>query len=115
MLITVTAHGCAAGTVSIGYATSDGTALAGSDYSAASGILTFADGEAAKTFTIPIDDDAVSEDAEAFHMARSTPTGGAMLGARATAIATIQDDDVWTRLRSIRWRATSATTLQATW
>src|SRR5678816_2433391 len=76
------------------YATSDGTALAGGDYSATSGILTFADGETAKMFAIPIVDDAVSEGAETFNIALSTPTGGATLGARATAIATIQDNDV---------------------
>jgi hypothetical protein len=94
VLVTVTRTGGTAGTVSIMYATSDGTALAGGDYSATSGILTFADGETAKMFTIPIVDDAVSEGAETFNIALSTPTGGATLGARATAIATIQDNDV---------------------
>jgi hypothetical protein len=94
ILITVTRTGGTGGAVSIGYATSDGTALAGGDYTATSGVLTFADGETQKTFGIPIVDDAVSENAETFNLTLSNPTGGATLGAQSTAIVTIQDDDV---------------------
>ncbi len=49
------------GTLSINYITADGTATAGSDYTASSGTLVFADGETSKTILIPIANDAVSE------------------------------------------------------
>jgi photosystem II stability/assembly factor-like uncharacterized protein len=49
------------GTLSINYTTADGTATAGSDYTATSGTLVFADGETSKTLLIPIANDAVSE------------------------------------------------------
>ena len=48
------------GSATVSYATSDGTAAAGADYSTASGVLTFADGEASKTIQVPLIDDALS-------------------------------------------------------
>jgi hypothetical protein len=53
--ITVTRADGSAGAVGVSYATSNGTATAGSDYTATSGALSWADGEAAaKTFSVPI-------------------------------------------------------------
>ena len=42
------------GTVTVAYATADGTATAGSDYTAASGTLSFAAGETSKTVSVPV-------------------------------------------------------------
>lgn len=53
VLITVN-HVGGIGAVSVGYSTSNGTAQAGTDYSATSGTLNFAAGETSKTFLIPI-------------------------------------------------------------
>src|SRR6185295_10003160 len=55
-------------TVSVGYATANGTATAGSDYSAAANgaTLAFAPGETDKTISVPIADDAIFERAETF-------------------------------------------------
>ena len=51
-------------TVTVDYATSDGTAVAGSDYTATSGTLTFAAGETDKTVSVPVLDDAHDEGSE---------------------------------------------------
>jgi hypothetical protein len=68
------------GAVSVHYATSDGTAVAGQDYTAASGTLSWADGDVSpKTFTIPLTDDSLAEGAETVHLALSNPTGGATI------------------------------------
>ena len=92
--ITVTRTGDSTGSVTVDYATSNGTATSGSDYTAASGTLTFADGETSKTFTVPIIDDTLVEGNETVNLTLSSPTGGATLGTQATATLTIVDDDV---------------------
>ncbi len=51
---TVTLSAAAAGAVTVNYATSDGTATAGSDYTTTSGALSFAAGETTKTITVAI-------------------------------------------------------------
>jgi hypothetical protein len=52
--------------VSLNYSTADGTALAGSDYTAATGVLTFAPGETSKTITVDVLADGATEAAEGF-------------------------------------------------
>jgi hypothetical protein len=81
------------GTVSVDYATSDGSATAGVDYSATAGTLTFADGILAQSFDIPVLDDAIYEGDETVHINLSNVTGGASLGTPASAVLTIQEDD----------------------
>src|SRR4029077_19523448 len=85
--------GGTSGAVSVHYATSDGTATAGSDYTAASGTLTFANGETSKTFTVAVTDDTAVEGNETVNLTLSNPTGGATLGTPATATFTILDND----------------------
>jgi hypothetical protein len=82
------------GAVGCSYATSDGTASAGSDYTAVSGTLSWADGDVApKTFTVAISSDASIEDDEFFNVEISDPTGGALL-ITTTAVVTITNDDI---------------------
>jgi hypothetical protein len=92
--ITATRSGGSSGQVSVSFGTSNGSAQAGSDYTARSGTLTWPDGDAAdKTFSVPVTDDPAVEPSETVNLALSGPTGGAALGTRATATLTIADND----------------------
>jgi hypothetical protein len=92
--VTVTrSGGSLGGPVTVDYATADGTATAGSDFTATSGTLTFGPGESSKSFSVPIANDSSHEDGESFQVALSNPGGGASLGSPAGASVTIADDD----------------------
>ncbi|MFT3706940.1 MAG: Calx-beta domain-containing protein [Archangium sp.] len=92
--ITVRRTNGSTGAVSVNYATSNGTATAGSDYTATSGTLSWANGESAqKSFTVPILDDTTYEGSETVTLTLSSPTGGATLGTPSTATLRITDDE----------------------
>jgi hypothetical protein len=91
--ITVTRTGGAASGLTVHYATSDGTATAGSDYTAAAGTLSFGAGESSKTFTVPILEDATAESSETVLLTLSAPTGGGVLGAQSTSTLVIVDNE----------------------
>src|SRR5262249_49953124 len=91
--ITVTRTGGSNVPASVNFATSNGTATAGSDYPATSGTLTFGVGETSKTFTVSIINDTAVENPETVNLTLSNPTGGATLGSQATATLTIISDD----------------------
>lgn len=92
--ITITRTNGSAGAVTVNFATSDGTALATSDYTASSNVISFADGDAApKTVLLPITNDTTSEGNETVNLSLSLPTGNVILGAVATANLVITDDD----------------------
>jgi hypothetical protein len=92
-VIVVTRTGGVASGVTVDYATSDGTASAGSDYSGSSGTLIFAASETRKRFTVPIQNDLVVEGDETLAVTLSNPTGGATLGTPATTTLTIVDNE----------------------
>jgi hypothetical protein len=92
--ITVNRVSGTAGAVSVSYQSANGSATAGSDFTAASGTLSWAAGDAAaKTFTVAIADDAAIEGAETFTLTLSAPTGGAALGTPFSASVVINDND----------------------
>ena len=80
------------GTSTVHYSTSDGTAIAGLDYTATSGTLTFGPGVAALSFNIPITQDSINEPTEFFNVTLDSPTG-ATLGTPSTGTFGILDDD----------------------
>src|SRR5207302_773846 len=89
--ITATRTGGSDGTVTVGFATANGTATAGSDYSAASGTLTFGPGVTSQSFTVPVLDDGGSEGDQAVNLALTGPGNGAALGGLNTAVLTIHE------------------------
>lgn len=89
--ITVSRANGSTGPASVNYATTDGTAIAGQDYTAVSGTLSWADGDTAdKTFTIPVTADSSPESNETLNIALSNAMG-ATLGSPAAAVVTILD------------------------
>ncbi len=83
----------AAKRVTVDYATANGTATAGSDYTAVSGTLTFREGETAKTLRVPIIDDDVSDSGERFVVTLSNPqpSGRVRLGTYVPGFAHTSD------------------------
>ena len=63
---TVSLSRAASGEVKVDYATRDGTAKAGEDYTRRRGTLTFAAGDLEKTVSVPLLDDAIDEGEETF-------------------------------------------------
>jgi Calx-beta domain-containing protein len=78
-------------TVTVDYATSDGSATAGSDYTAASGTVTFRPGETQKTIPISIVGDTSIEANETLTVTLSNAVNAKI--AAATATVTITNDD----------------------
>ena len=88
---TVTLDVASGETVTVGYATSNGTAEAGSDYTAKSGTLTIAAGQTSKDIEVVLADDSLSEADEDFTLTLSNASNaGIDVG---TATATITDNE----------------------
>jgi hypothetical protein len=82
------------GTVGVIYATGDGTAIAGSDYTSKSGSLNWGDGDTVnKSFSVAIINDGTYEGDETFKVTLSSPTGGAALGSDKMATISILEND----------------------
>ena len=84
--------------LAVSYGTANGTATAGTDYTAKSGTLTFTPvNHASKTFTVQTADDTINEDAgETFTVSISNPTGGGAtprLGARSVTTTISENND----------------------
>lgn len=83
----------ATGKVSVSFATSDGTATNGDDYTATNTTVFFADGESGRRLVnVPIRSDILPEGNETVQLALSQPGGCAALGTQTTATLTIVDD-----------------------
>ena len=91
-------------TVTVGYATSNGSATAGSDYTSTSGTLTFAVGQTEKTIHVAVSDDAHDEGAETMTLTLSSATGAVL--ADATATGTIENHDPMPRAWAVRFGRT---------
>lgn len=93
VLIVVTRTSHSAGAATVSYSTAaGGTATAGSDYTATSGTLSFADGETSKSFSLTVANDTLDEDDETVSVLLDAASG-ALLGPQSTATITILDDE----------------------
>lgn len=92
-LIRVNRTGGLAAGVTVHYATEDGTAVAGQDYYATNGMVTFGANELTQTIVLPIKNDLVAEGDETVQLHLTSPGGGATLGTISNAVLRILDDE----------------------
>ena len=81
---TVTLGEATSETVSVDYATADGTAAAGADYTATSGTVRFSPGTTSEALAVAIADDIENESDETFTVTLSNPSGGTLATSSAT-------------------------------
>ena len=91
-VFTVTLGASSGQTVSVNYATADGTATQPADYSSTSGTLTFTPGQTTRTITVPVIGETVPEANETFFVNLSGATN-ATIGDNQ-GVGTITNDDV---------------------
>ena len=102
--LTVTLSSASATAVSVNYETatippgSANAATPGSDYTTTSGVLTFAAGVTSRTITIPIVNDALTEEDETFQVRLFDPSNAVLAPGLETATITLSDT----------WQATGA-------
>ena len=88
----VTLSAASGDTVTVDFATADGTAVAGDDYLAASGTLTFSPGQTVRSIPVSITSEALVELDEAFSVNLSNPAGATIADGQATGTITNDDD-----------------------
>ena len=92
--IVISRSGATTGEGSVTFSTADGSALAGTDYTAQTNVVVdFAANETSKTVNIAIANRTGSQPSRQFAVTISAPTNGGILGATATATVTITDKD----------------------
>jgi hypothetical protein len=91
LVFTVSLELASAETVTVGYATANGTAIAGQDYLAQAGTITFAPLQKTQTITVTVVGDGLAEATEDFTLNLLTPTGALLPASGASALGTIRD------------------------
>ena len=89
---TVTLSPASSQPVTVSYSTANGSAAAGSDYQSASGTVTFAAGQTAKTISVLVNGDRTGELNETFLVNVGLAAGNAVIG-DAQGVGTIVDDE----------------------
>ncbi|MBR7746816.1 retention module-containing protein, partial [Undibacterium baiyunense] len=82
---TVSLNSASTATVSVNYATANGSAVAGSDFTPVAGNIVFAPGETTKTISVPITADRIFENLENFSVNLSNPSN-ALIGSGSTSV-----------------------------
>ncbi|TMJ18332.1 MAG: hypothetical protein E6G92_00275 [Alphaproteobacteria bacterium] len=119
LVFTVTLDHASNGAVTYDYATSNGTALAGSDYVAVAGQISFAPGETSQTISVPIIGDDSPENNETLTVTLSNPVGGSIGDGAATGTITNDDGSAYYSLASgsfsQNWTDTNQITANDNW
>jgi hypothetical protein len=92
-VFTVTKTGSTGQTVTVQFATANGTATAPSDYTATSGTLTFLPADTTKTVSVPVVGDTAEEADESFVVNLSAPTNATLSDAQGAGTITDDDDE----------------------
>ncbi len=90
-VFTVTLSQASGVSTTVAFATSNGTATAGTDYTTASGTVTFAPGQTARTITVQVLGDTLNENDETFNVTLSGAVNGVIQ--QAVGVGTIADND----------------------
>jgi Calx-beta domain len=85
--------------IAVDYSTSDGTAIAGTDYISSFGTLTFAAGQTVRTILVPVIGDKINEPDETFFVTFTNPQNVTIARAQATGII-VNDDTPTIQLSS---------------
>jgi hypothetical protein len=93
LLFTITLSVASTQTVSVRWATTNGTARAGSDYTAASGTVSFAAGQRTASIAVRVNGDRTVEAHETFFVSLSTPVRATISATAGRATGTILNDD----------------------
>ncbi len=94
LTVTVLRTNGAAGIVSVGYATANGTAVAGAKYFSTNGVLSFADGEMVKTFQVQVLNTATVEPTSYFFVQLTNASLGTSIFNPSNATVTILNTNV---------------------
>jgi hypothetical protein len=109
LLVTVACSNTNVEPVSVNFATADGTATnhatAGTDYTATSGTLTFSNGVALQTFSVPILNNSIVTGNKVFTISLSNPTGAGRLVPPSVQTVTIVDSNSGLRFSSANYTA----------
>ncbi|MFM9023958.1 MAG: Calx-beta domain-containing protein, partial [Planctomycetaceae bacterium] len=110
ILFSVTLSAASAQTVSVRWASSNGTAISGRDYNAASGTVTFAAGQRVRTVGVWVVGDRTIEAHETFLVTLSAPVRAVLSTTARRAAGTILNDDGLLRLAAFAAPADTSTT-----
>ncbi len=93
--ITAVRVGGSSDSIAVNFATSDGSAVAGTDYVPASGTLVFTNGEVSKSFDVQINDNLIQQGNRILRVTLFNPSPANTLGSPASATLTIVDDETY--------------------
>ena len=90
---TITLSNPSSTAISVDYATANGSATAGNDYTATTGSVSFGPGETSKTITVPITNDTLFEGNESYSITLTNPSSNASIDNTQQSVTTVITDN----------------------